>query len=315
MVMNTTEKMLVAKQMAENSVNLVARINTSTGAREVGIGFVVDGALQSYFPSPEEVSQFNHFNPKPELTPQIQVAPVLMEKLRTLREDLSIIIMRAHDAVENTTSKLDWQAFIDEFTKFYYSPPSSHRSIGVVEWMGVQVHKNPFDMLLYQEILFETKPDLIIETGTADGGSALYLAGICDILKRGEIISIDIRKYKVPGHSRITYMVADSGDSKTFNKVKAHCKGKKVMVILDSDHSKKHVLKELNLYSSLVTKGNYLVVEDTAVNGHPILPHFGPGPYEAVSEFMKHTKKFLVDKAREHYAFTYNPGGYLKRIG
>jgi cephalosporin hydroxylase len=316
MLMNT-EKMLVVKQIAENSVNLVARVNTSTGAREVGIGFVVDGALQSYFPATEELSQFNKFNPKPELTPQIQVAPILMEKLREVREDVSAIILQAHDAVEHTNTKLDWQAFIDEFTKFYYSPPRNYRSIGVVEWMGVQVHKNPFDMLLYQEILFETKPDLIIEIGTADGGSALYLAGICDILQHGEIISIDIRKFKVPGHKRIQYMIGDSVSPKTIQAVEKNCKNKRVMVILDGNHAKDHVLKELLLYSSLVSKGCYLVVEDTAVNGHPILPCFGPGPYEAVQEFMSkavNRKDFMVDKKRDHYAFTYNPGGYLKRI-
>ena len=86
------------------------------------------------------------------------------------------------------------------------------------------------------------------------------------------------------------------------------------MVILDSDHSEDHVTKELEKYHSLVTKGNYLVVEDSNVNGHPVWPQHGPGPMEAILKFIKNNPQFQVDKARERHLVTFNPMGYLKRI-
>jgi len=88
----------------------------------------------------------------------------------------------------------------------------------------------------------------------------------------------------------------------------------KVIVILDSDHSKDHVLKELKLYSPLVSINSYIIVEDTNLNGHPIEPNFGPGPYEAVQEFLKQNNDFIVDKDRERLPVTFFPSGYLKRI-
>ncbi len=85
------------------------------------------------------------------------------------------------------------------------------------------------------------------------------------------------------------------------------------MVILDSDHSRDHVLRELELYSPLVTPGCYLVVEDTNVNGHPVSPEFGPGPMEAVEAFLETTNDFEVDRSREKLLLTFNPSGYLRR--
>ncbi|GAI83537.1 unnamed protein product, partial [marine sediment metagenome] len=88
----------------------------------------------------------------------------------------------------------------------------------------------------------------------------------------------------------------------------------KIMVILDSDHSKQNVLNELRIYSKFVTKGSYLIVEDTNINGHPVYPEFGPGPMEAVDDFLKENKDFVVDKNKEKLILTFNPNGYLKKI-
>ena len=85
------------------------------------------------------------------------------------------------------------------------------------------------------------------------------------------------------------------------------------MVILDSDHSRDHVLRELELYAPLVTPGCYVVVEDTNVNGHPVVPRFGPGPMEAVQEYLATTDAFEVDRSREKLLLTFNPSGYLRR--
>ena len=87
------------------------------------------------------------------------------------------------------------------------------------------------------------------------------------------------------------------------------------MVVLDSDHTKGHVLEELRRYAPLVSPTSYLVVEDTNINGHPVLPEFGPGPLEAIEEFLRGSDDFFVDRTREKYFLTFNPGGYLAKKG
>ena len=122
------------------------------------------------------------------------------------------------------------------------------------------------------------------------------------------MLTIDIRDQpEKPEHQRITYLVGSSTSEEIFQKVKNSIqKDEKVMVSLDSDHSKDHVLKELRLYSQLVTVGNYLVVEDTQFPA--------PGPREAVEEFMKETSDFVRDESREKFLLTMNPGGFLKKV-
>ena len=85
-------------------------------------------------------------------------------------------------------------------------------------------------------------------------------------------------------------------------------------MILDSDHSQAHVFQELTIYSPLVTKGSYLIVEDTNVNGHPVCPEHGPGPMEAIEEFLKKNKDFVIDGEKEKFLMSFNPRGYLRRM-
>ena len=85
------------------------------------------------------------------------------------------------------------------------------------------------------------------------------------------------------------------------------------MVVLDSDHHRDHVLAELRTYSALVTPGSYLIVEDTNINGHPVRPEFGPGPMEAVDEFLRESPDFAIDPEREKFFLTFNPRGFLRR--
>ncbi len=179
----------------------------------------------------------------------------------------------------------------------------------------MRTQKCPLDLWIYQEILYEVKPDLILETGTAHGGSALYFASVCDLLGRGEIVTVDI--YPIEGrpeHPRITYVTGSS----TAGEVVAYVSGvaaghERVLVILDSDHSRDHVLDELRIYSRFVTPGSYLVVEDTNVNGHPAMPEHGPGPMEALEEFLAETEEFEIDAAREKFFMTFNPRGFLRK--
>ncbi|MEK7570692.1 MAG: CmcI family methyltransferase [Patescibacteria group bacterium] len=209
------------------------------------------------------------------------------------------------------------QKIIDAFHKLFYDSNIIGKTWNDSYFLGTGIQKCPLDLFIYQEILFDVKPDIIIETGTKFGGSAHYLAVLCDALKKGEIITVDITPEKnMPKHKRIKYLVGSSIDSEILKTIKGRIKkGNKVLVILDSDHSKDHVLKELKIYNKFVTKGSYMIVEDSNVNGHPVNKEHGPGPMEAIEAFMKEEgkKQFVIDKSREKFYVTFNPNGYLKK--
>ena len=202
---------------------------------------------------------------------------------------------------------------INQFHVLYYN--SLSQTWNNTYWMGIPVLKCPLDLWIYQEIIFKTRPDIIIECGTAKGGSALYLASVCDLVNNGRVITVDIEDNKdKPKHKRITYLLGSSISKQIIEKIKKLVGNKKIMVILDSDHSKQHVLSELKIYSKFVTKESYLIVEDTNINNHPVLSNFGPGPMEALKEFLKENKNFIIDKEKEKFYLTFNPKGYLKKI-
>lgn len=211
-------------------------------------------------------------------------------------------------------NKLEKNFIIDHFHKLYYE--SYEKTWLNTYWFGLQTSKCPLDLWIYQEIIFEIKPDIIIESGTFKGGSALFLASILDLLNNGLIISIDIEKMENrPNHNRITYLLGSSTSKEIMEDVQRFIVNKnQIMVILDSDHKKEHVLNELRIYSQFVTKGSYIIVEDTNINSHPIFPDFGPGPMEAVKDFLEENKDFVIDKSREKFYLTFNPDGYLKRV-
>ena len=205
---------------------------------------------------------------------------------------------------------------VNQFHKLYYTSKNFDKTWGSTSWLGIPTQKCPLDAWIYQEIIFEIKPDVIIECGTKYGGSALFLASICDLLNQGEIITIDIEDKKdKPQHKRIKYLLGSSTSEEIIKQVKELIGNKnKIMVILDSDHSKEHVLNELKIYSAFVTKESYIIVEDTNINGHPVAPDFGPGPMEAVRQFLKENQSFVIDRSTEKFYMTFNPDGYLKRI-
>ena len=152
---------------------------------------------------------------------------------------------------------------------------------------------------------------------TFHGGSALYLATMCETLGGGEVVSVDIGEWPDrPVHPRLTYVVASSTDPEVVARLAERAAGAgAVLVVLDSDHSRDHVLAELRAYAPMVTPGSYLVVEDTNINGHPVYEAFGPGPMEAVQDFLKERDDFEVDHSREKFLFTFNPGGWLRKVG
>jgi cephalosporin hydroxylase len=210
-------------------------------------------------------------------------------------------------------SPADASSLVDQFHTLYYS--TREQTWGNTFWFGHHVLKCPLDLWTYQEILYEVQPELIIETGTYRGGSALFLASMSDLLRRGEVVTIDSARQKgQPRHRRITYLTGSSTSDKILRQVRRRTRGKSaVLVILDSGHSKDHVLAELHAYAPLVTPGSYLVVEDTNLNGHPVESDHGPGPAEAVAEFLERNDAFVRDESREKFLLTFNPGGYLKK--
>jgi cephalosporin hydroxylase len=182
-------------------------------------------------------------------------------------------------------------------------------------WLGTKASKCPFDLWMYQEILSRTRPDVIIETGTLFGGSALYLASMCDLLGNGRVITIDIEEREDrPRHPRILYLTGSSVAPEIVAQVKDEIADtNRVMVILDSDHHDDHVLRELEIYGPLVTEDCYLIVEDTP-SGELFPELWGAGPSAAIEEYMRTNSSFVVDRDCEKFILTFNPGGYLKRI-
>jgi cephalosporin hydroxylase len=210
------------------------------------------------------------------------------------------------------------RAVIRQFSRLYYyaAEVDDRRTWRNTHWFGTPVLKCPLDLWVYQELIAARPPDLIVETGTNRGGSALYLAALCDIAGHGEVVTIDIEPVRERvDHPRLTYMTASSTDPATVAAMRERASGKqRVMVMLDSDHTAAHVRRELELYSDLVTVSSYLIVEDTNVNGHPVAPEFGPGPMEAVAEFLAQDGRFRVDPSAERFLFSMNPGGFLVRL-
>lgn len=211
----------------------------------------------------------------------------------------------------------DERRIVEDFHKLYYRRWDYSNGTGTIDlsWMGFHTLKCPMDMWTYQEILFDTTPDVIVECGTRFGGSAAYMAALCDMLDRGRIVTIDIdARDGRPVHPRIRYVHGSSVDPAIVQAVRDDIRpDERVMVILDSDHARDHVAAELDAWCGLVTRGCYLVVEDTNVNGNPVDPRHGPGPMEAAQNFLASHPEYRVDVARERFMLTMNPSGWLLR--
>jgi cephalosporin hydroxylase len=216
-----------------------------------------------------------------------RIAALVRPAVRQVPADVSAII-----------SSNRGSTIVEQFNDLYYS------SRGSLQWRGINLIKNPCDLWTMIDLIRELRPGLIIETGTAEGGSATFYRDMADILGLAtKIITIDINPKWSFDHAEVM----------------RHCEAtrsgnEQVLVCLDSDHSAGNVAQELKLYSPAVTIGSYCVVEDTNVNGHPSYPTHGPGPWEAVQTFVAGNTQFEVDLSRQSYLLTFNPGGYLRRV-
>ncbi len=220
---------------------------------------------------------------------------------------------------------------LKEVSKLWFNKGYKYEYSYHFTWLGRPIIQYPQDILAMQEIIWKVKPDLIIETGIAHGGSLMLSASILELLGNGHVlgIDIDIRKHnkneieKHPMFKRITMIQGSSIDKKIIKKVHEFSKDKKkIMIILDSNHTHKHVLEELKAYSSLVTKNSYLIVFDTIIEDLPeeLINKqrpwgIGNNPKTAVHEFLKKNKRFKNDKKIEDKLLVTEAScGYLKCI-
>lgn len=229
---------------------------------------------------------------------------------------------RVADQENDKDLRTSSKAFLEETIRSGYSYNFS--------WMGRPIIQYPQDMIAMQELIWEIKPDLIIETGIAHGGSIIFYASLMELIGNGEVlgIDIDIRQHnreeieKHPMFKRIKMIQGSSISTEITDQVKAIAANhKKIMVCLDSNHTHDHVLKELELYSPFVSVGSYLVVFDTIVEFLPdgYLPSRpwgkGDNPWSAVQAFLNAHPKFEIDRSIDNkLLISVAPEGYLKRV-
>jgi cephalosporin hydroxylase len=225
----------------------------------------------------------------------------------------AFVAMAEADRSGSGRSPLVRRTVIDEFHRLYYERP--RRTWQNTRFLGVRVLKSPLDLWVYQEMLDELRPDVLVEAGTMYGGSAYYFARLFDLLGHGRVVTIDVRpKPDRPEHPRITYLEGSSTDPAIVEQVDAIVGDGRALVVLDSDHHRDHVLEELRVWAPRVPVGSYVVVEDTHADGHPVKTRVSPGPWDAVDRFLAGTDEFESDMSRHKFFMTWNRRGYLKRV-
>lgn len=195
-------------------------------------------------------------------------------------------------------------------------------------WLGIDVLQYPGDMVTYQNIISEVQPDLIIETGTHSGGLSLYLSMLLEFTRpEANIITVDIddkrwqetvRSVRTPAletlMKRIEFIKGSSTDARVLKRISQRVfAGARVMVLLDSLHTREHVLRELNSYTPFVSKESYLIVNDTHID-HTNVVDYGPGPLSAIQEFLRTNRSFVIDRSRDRFLIACTRSGYLKRV-
>ena len=213
---------------------------------------------------------------------------------------------KASPAVELSDAEIT-----SRFRKIWHKQAREHGTL-VNSYLGILTWQNPFDVWITQEIIFEVKPDVIVEAGTFKGGSAILWATFLEQMNpEGRVITIDIKDMRaedaktLPIVKRmVTFLLGSSSGPKVVAQVRQALVGKRALFILDSLHTYEHVLSELHAYSDMVPIGSYIIVQDT----------IGHGAHKAIQEFLQESDKFEADRSRERLMITNNTGGFLKRV-
>lgn len=196
-----------------------------------------------------------------------------------------------------------------------YLPVLQARILRETVYFGVKALKNPLDFWIYQEVIHEMQPDVIVEIGNNWGGSTLALAHLLDLHGHGRVIGVDIDHSKIPAevreHPRITLIEGDAVSC--CGVVAAQIEPEhRVLVIEDSSHTFENTLAVLREYSGFTRPGDYFIVEDSICH-HGLEVGPTPGPYEAIEAFIEENAQFEIDRSRESFLLTWNPKGFLRR--
>jgi cephalosporin hydroxylase len=186
-----------------------------------------------------------------------------------------------------------------------------------VTWLGHPIWQNVLDLWVIQETIAEIRPALLLETGTNQGGSALFYAHLFDLLGTGTVVTVDIERMQDLRHARITTLIGSSVSSEILSLMREHVEAAAgpVMVILDSDHQEEHVRAELEAYSAFVTEGSFLLAQDGVIDTVPWFADARPGPLPAIRSFVASHPEFEVDEDRSRrFLISHHPSGWLRRI-
>jgi len=223
---------------------------------------------------------------------------------------------QSSSTVPRTSDPQQWPEIVARFSDLYHE--LRDQTLGRTRWMGVTIVKAPTDLVILQEIIAESTPDLIIETGVLAGGSTYYMATLLDLLRiDGRVVGVDVDlsavSHHIADHPKIELIEGSSTDPRIVSELRERAEGRRVMVDLDSDHSAEHVGRELRALAPLVTPHCYLVVEDTWM-GRTVRFDQGRGPADALAAWLAEGQPFEVDRWRERLLLTHNAGGYLRRL-
>jgi cephalosporin hydroxylase len=193
----------------------------------------------------------------------------------------------------------------------WHNVPWRHTS-----WLGETIHTAPTDLLAYQEILSRIRPDWVVEIDSSDQARAGFLASICELIGHGHVLSL--RPPETPAstpHARLRTCTKPPLDPETRRQVHELVGTGNAVVVLGACADRATTARQFEAYADLVGVGSYVVVTDTVVNGRPVWPSFGPGPFEAVKQILNLHGEFVADPDMEKYALTFNAGGFLRRCG